>query len=92
MDSTPHAAVAVRTDANQFNMDTWTQLLEKHKVELASEFKTSFSFLESKIDLVQTAVGGHSELIASLETNADSVDSRLLSLEATCAALIAVSD
>lgn len=69
-------------------MDAITQLLEKNKVELASEFKASFSVLEAKLDLVQTAVAR----IASLEMNADAVDSRLLTLEATCAELIPVSD
>lgn len=91
-DSAPHAAVATSCDANQFNMGTLTQLLEKHKVELASEFKISISVLEAKIDLVQTTVSGHGERITSLEANAGSVDSRLLSLEATYAELITVSE
>lgn len=90
--STPQTAVAASSDANQFNMDAVTQPLEKHKVELASEFKISFSVLEAKIDLVQITVSGHGERITSLETNADSVDSRLLTLEATCAELITVSE
>lgn len=73
-------------------MDALTQFLEKHKVELASEFKISFSVLEAKIDLVQTSVSGNGERIASLGTNADSVDCHLLSLEATCAELIEISE
>lgn len=48
--------------------------------------------LKAKIDHAKTAVAGHGERITSLETNAESVDSRLLGLEATCAELLAVSE
>ena len=87
-DSTPPNASA----ANELSMDALTSLLNCHKEELASEFRISFSALEAKIDLVQTTVSSHGQRIASLETNADSVDGCLLSLEATCAELTAVNE
>ena len=82
-DSTPPNAPA----ANELSMDALTS----HKAEIASEFKISFSALEAKIDLVQTTVSSHGQRITSLETNADSVDGPLLSLEATCAELHSVA-
>ncbi|TWW59884.1 hypothetical protein D4764_06G0014140 [Takifugu flavidus] len=73
-------------------MATLTSLLDRHKADLAAEFKTAFTALEAKIDLIQTTVSSHGQRIASLETNADSVDGRLLGLEATCAELTAANE
>ena len=87
-DSAPPNAVA----ADELSMAALTSLLNCHKGELASEFKISFSALKAKIDLVQATVSSHCQRITSLETNADSVDGHLLSLEATCAELTAVSE
>ena len=74
------------------SMSALASLLEAHKTDLVTEFKTSFSALEAKIDLVQATVSSHGQRITSLETNADSVEERLLSLEATCTELTASTE
>uniref|UniRef100_A0A674P7S6 Transposase element L1Md-A101/L1Md-A102/L1Md-A2 n=1 Tax=Takifugu rubripes TaxID=31033 RepID=A0A674P7S6_TAKRU len=73
-DSTPPDAAT----ANEFSMAALTSLLDRHKADLAAEFKTAFTV--------------HGQRIASLETNADSVDGCLLGLEATCAELTAANE
>lgn len=81
-----------KTTASDVSMAALTSLLEGHKADLATEFKASFLALEAKIHLVQAPVSSHGQRITSLETNADSVDERLLNLEASCAELTAVSE
>lgn len=41
---------------------------------------------EAKIDMVQTNVSSHAQIIASFETNADAVSEPIIALETTCAA------
>lgn len=73
-------------------MAALTTLLETHKADLAAEFKTAFSALEAKMDAVQNIVGDHGQRISSLESNANLVSERLLSLEAICAELAASNE
>ncbi|KAI4829440.1 hypothetical protein KUCAC02_023481 [Chaenocephalus aceratus] len=70
-------------------MEALTSLLESDKVSLSTEFKTVIAALESKIDLVNATISDHGQRITSLESNADLVDGRLSTLEATCAELAA---
>lgn len=73
--------------SSELKMAEIAKLLEEHRQALSAEFKSTISSLESKIDCVQVAVTEHSSKIASLESNANAVDERMLTLEATCAAL-----
>lgn len=62
------------------------KLLDQHRQALSAEFKSSIASLESKIDIVQTAVSDHTHKIALLESNANVLDECMLALEASCAA------
>lgn len=42
---------------------------------------------EAKIDLVQTNMSSHAQIIASFETNADAVSEPIIALETTCTEL-----
>ncbi|KAJ4924308.1 hypothetical protein JOQ06_000548 [Pogonophryne albipinna] len=84
-DSLPTEKVAT----SDVSMEALTSLLESHKVSLSTEFKTVIAAFESKIDLVHATISDHGQRITSLESNADLVDGRLSTLEATCAELAA---
>ncbi|KAJ4919196.1 hypothetical protein JOQ06_000145, partial [Pogonophryne albipinna] len=84
-DSMPTGNVAT----SDVSMAALTSLLESHKVSLSTEFKTVIAALESKIDLIHATISDHGQRITSLESNADLVDGRLSTLEATCAELAA---
>ncbi|KAI4818143.1 hypothetical protein KUCAC02_011504 [Chaenocephalus aceratus] len=84
-DSMPTENVAT----SDVSMEALTSLLESHKVSLSTEFKTVIAALESKIDLIHATISDHGQRITSLESNADLVDGRLSTLEATCAELAA---
>ncbi|KAI4822545.1 hypothetical protein KUCAC02_008083 [Chaenocephalus aceratus] len=58
-------------------------LLEDHRRALSADFKSAISTLEAKLDRIQATVS----TIASLESNANLQDERMLALEATCATL-----
>ncbi len=75
------------SDSSELNMAGIAKLLDEHRQALSAEFKSTISSLETKIDCVQTAVSDHSSKIASLESNANAFDERMLALEATCTAL-----
>lgn len=75
--------------ASDVSMAALASLLENHKAALSAEFKTTISALESKIDLLQATVSSHRQHITSLESNADLVSERLLTLGATYAELAA---
>ncbi|KAI4802455.1 hypothetical protein KUCAC02_020291 [Chaenocephalus aceratus] len=62
-------------------------LLEDHRRALSADFKSAISTLEAKLDRIQATVSDHGQTIASLESNANLQDERMLALEATCATL-----
>ncbi|KAI4806458.1 hypothetical protein KUCAC02_017283 [Chaenocephalus aceratus] len=84
-DSMPTENVAT----SDVSMESLTSLLESHKVSLSTEFKTIIAALESKMYLIHATISDHGQRITSLESNADLVDGRLSTLEATCAELAA---
>ena len=83
---------SVKTDPPELagsdpSMAAIANLLEEHRKALSADFKTTISSLEAKLDLIQATVSDHGEKIASLESNANLQDARMLTLEATCAKL-----
>lgn len=54
---------------------------------LATEFKTSFSQLESKLDQMQLAVEDHGQHVSSLELAAEDLSQRVMDLEDICSTL-----
>lgn len=76
-----------RAAHGEISMAALSSLLEEHRAALSAEFKTALTSLETKLDLVQTAVSDHGSRITSLESNADLVSERIHSLEAVCAEL-----
>lgn len=75
------------SDSSELNMAGIAKLWDEHRQPLSAEFKSTISSLETKIDCVQTAVSDHSSKIASLESNANVFDERMLALETTYTAL-----
>lgn len=53
-----------------------TQLLEGHHKTLATEFKTSFSQLDSKLDQTQLAMEDHGQCVSSLELTTEDLSQR----------------
>ncbi|KAJ4936530.1 hypothetical protein JOQ06_001120 [Pogonophryne albipinna] len=81
-----------RTDSpelasNNLSMAGIAGLLEDHRRALSADFKSAISTLEAKLDRIQATVSEHGQTIASLESNANLQDERMLGLEATCATL-----
>lgn len=62
-------------------------LLEKHRANMAADFKNSFAALESRLEKMQSTVSDHRARIVSLETNAESNDQRIRTLESRMEAL-----
>lgn len=56
-------------------------LLEEHRAELSSEFKSAFSSLEAKMDTLHTTVNDHEQRLLSLEANADASSLTVRTLE-----------
>lgn len=77
----------VITVHGEISMSALTSLLEEHRAALSSDFKTTLTSLEAKLDLVQAAVSDHGPRITSLESNTDFLSERIHSLEAVCADL-----
>ncbi|KAI4800797.1 hypothetical protein KUCAC02_007095 [Chaenocephalus aceratus] len=83
---------SARTDnpelaSNNLSMEGIAGLLEDHRRALSADFKSAISTLEAKLDRIQATVSDHGQTIASLESNANLQDERMLALEATCATL-----
>lgn len=64
------------------------QRLEKQRKALASDFKSSFDALESKLDGMKATIENQEERVTDLEANADVVAQRLDQLEAANAKLL----
>ncbi|CAK6970695.1 hypothetical protein L3Q82_007052 [Scomber scombrus] len=58
-----------------------TELLEKHRAALATEFKTSFSRLDSKLEQTRLAVEDHGQRVSSLELATEDLSQRVIDLE-----------
>ncbi|KAI3372194.1 hypothetical protein L3Q82_007052 [Scortum barcoo] len=61
-----------------------TMLLKERHVVLATEFKTSFSQLNSKLDQTRLAVEDHGQRVSSLELAAEDLSQQLIDLEGIC--------
>lgn len=64
-----------------------TELLEEHRAALATEFKTSFSQLDSKLDQTRLAVEDHGQRVSSLELATEDLSQRVVDLEGICSTL-----
>ena len=62
-------------------LEAITKLLEEQREALATEFKTSFSQLDSKLDQTRLAVEGHGQRVSSLELAAEDLSHRVMDLE-----------
>lgn len=68
-------------------LEAITTLLEQHREALATEFKTSFSQVDSKLDQTRLAVEDHGQRVLSLELAADDLSQRVADLESICSTL-----
>lgn len=68
-------------------LDAITALLEQHRQALATEFKTSFSSIDSKLDHTQLTVEDHGQRVSSLELAAGDFSQRVADLENSCSFL-----
>lgn len=80
-------AEACGDDGKDINMAAITSLLEEHRAALSTEFKTTVSTLDVKLDRIQAIVTEHASKISSLEAHANSQEERSRALETTCAML-----
>ncbi|CAI5663137.1 unnamed protein product [Oreochromis niloticus] len=80
-------AAEKENDAPKLNMAAISSLLEQHREALASDFKPSFSLLESKFDEVRSAVEDHGQRLGSLELAADDLSRRVRELKNVCSNL-----
>ncbi|CAM4735604.1 unnamed protein product [Leuciscus chuanchicus] len=76
-----------QTSGNLADIATLTTLLEEHRAALSSEFKSAFSTLESRLDILHTTVNDHEHRLCSLEANADTSGLSVGALESKFAAL-----
>lgn len=68
-------------------LEAITKLLEEHSEALATEFKTSFSQLDTKLDQTRLAVEDHGQRVSSLELAAEDLSQRVMDLESICSTL-----
>lgn len=59
-------------------LEAITKLLKEHCVALATEFKTSFSQLDSKLDQSCLAVEDHGQHVSSLELAAEDLSQQVM--------------
>lgn len=79
-----------KDDANaSLTLEAITALLEEHRNALSTEFKTSFTLLDSKFDHMRLTVEGHGQRLSSLELASGDLSQRVLDLEGVCTALSA---
>lgn len=81
------SAKANKKEDASLTLEAITTLLQQHRDELASEFKTSFNALDSKLDQVRQAQEEQAERVSSLELATEDLSQRVADLESTCAAL-----
>ena len=75
-----------KEDAN-VSLEAITTLLEQHREALATEFKTSFGQLDSKLDQIKLTVEDHDQRVSSLELSAEDLCQRVVDLENICSTL-----
>lgn len=77
-----------KEDANvSLTLEAITTLLEQHRDALATEFRTSFSQLDSKLDQTRLTVEDHGQRVSSLELAAEDLSQRVVDLENVCTTL-----
>lgn len=77
-----------KEEANaSLTLEAITTLLEEHRAALATEFKTSFSQLNSKLDQMQLAVEDHGQRVSSIELVLEDLSQRVIDLEDSCSTL-----
>uniref|UniRef100_A0A3P9GX20 L1 transposable element RRM domain-containing protein n=1 Tax=Oryzias latipes TaxID=8090 RepID=A0A3P9GX20_ORYLA len=62
-------------------LEAITTLLEQHREALATEFKTSFNMLDSKLDQTRLAVEDQGQHVSSLELASEDLSQRVTDLE-----------
>lgn len=67
--------------AASFTLDSVSALLDHHREALATDFRASFSSLESKFDNIHSVVEDHGQRLSSLELVADDLSRRVGELE-----------
>lgn len=70
-----------QASGNLADITSLKMLLEEHRAELSSEFKSAFSSLEAKMDTLHTTVNDHEQRLLSLEANADASSLTVRTLE-----------
>lgn len=65
-------------------LEAITTLLEQHCEALATDFKTSFSLLNSKLDQTQLTVEDHGQRVSSLEPASKDLSQQVVDLENVC--------
>lgn len=74
-------SIASKLEARIANM------LEEHRASIATDFKDTFTTLETWLDKIQTTITDHGQRVDSLESHADLQDQRIKALEERCVAL-----
>lgn len=71
-----------KEEANaSLTLEAITALLEQHRDSLATEFKTTFNQLDSKLDQTRLEVEDHGQRVSSLELAAEDISQRVLDLD-----------
>lgn len=86
-DTVAEDSAVFTSNAASISVEGISDLLERHRVSLAADFKSSFASLEAKLDKVQVVVAGQGQHITDLESKAEEVSQHLQQLEAKCSVL-----
>ncbi len=73
--------------AASLTLNAVSDLLDQHREALATDFRASFSSLESKFDQIQSVVEDHGQHLSSLELAAEDLSQRVGELENVCTGL-----
>lgn len=76
-------------DSSALTLASIAGLLEENRQALVADFKGTMAKLENKLNRIHSTAVDHSVKIGNLEKNGNEQDSRLTTLEATCAKLSA---
>ncbi|XP_028428664.1 Na(+)/H(+) exchange regulatory cofactor NHE-RF4-like [Perca flavescens] len=68
-------------------MEAISALLDQHRSALATDFRTSFSLLETKFDQVRATVEDQGQRLSSLELISEDLSQRVSELEKACSSL-----
>lgn len=73
--------------STSLTMEAISALLDQHREALATDFRSSFSLLETKFDQVRSTVEDHGQRLCSLELVSEDLSQRVSELENVCSGL-----